>query len=135
MPTPDTHTAPDPRGVPAATGHHGDRADGVDPRLLEFVAVPQATADGMLEAEHALSVLRDRAELTASPEARAELAAEALDQVESQLALVRDRRKDLDGIEGRLWARRNRLERILIAARGRDWWRAHRESGRRVGAV
>jgi hypothetical protein len=29
-------------------------------------------------------------------------------------------------MEGKLWARRNRLERFLINARGRAWWQARR---------
>jgi hypothetical protein len=64
-------------------------------------------------------------------EAQAELAAEALDQVERQLSLTRGRRRQLDSVEGKLWSRRNRLERFLIDARGRDWWQARRNQARR----
>jgi hypothetical protein len=60
------------------------------------------------------------------PEARAQAAAEALEEVERELLLARERRKELDGIEGRLWARRNRLERVLIHTRGRAWWHDRR---------
>jgi hypothetical protein len=47
-----------------------------------------------------------------------------LDDVERQLGLVRERRRRLDRDEQRLWARRNRLERTLIGARGSAWWHA-----------
>jgi hypothetical protein len=68
-------------------------------------------------------------ELGPAPDgARAMLdAEEALDQVERQLQLARERRRELDGVEGALWARRNRLERFLIHARGPAWWRARRK--------
>jgi hypothetical protein len=91
---------------------------------IEAIGSARESARGMLEAEDALSVLRERFESTDDPEAQGELAVEALDQVERQLRLTRERRRGLDSIEGRLWARRNRLERFLIHARGRVWWRA-----------
>jgi hypothetical protein len=64
------------------------------------------------------------------PRAQSELAAEALDQVERELGAIRERRQQLDSSEGKLWSRRNRLERFLIDARGLDWWRARRERAR-----
>lgn len=81
-------------------------------------------------AEETLSRLRRRFEQTDDPRAQSELAAEALDHVERELGLIRERRQQLDSNEGRLWARRNRLERFLIDTRGRDWWRARREHAR-----
>jgi hypothetical protein len=80
----------------------------------------------MLEAEDALRAVRERFQRSDDPDVRGELAAEALEHVERQLTLTRERRKGLDSIEGKLWARRNRLERFLIHARGRAWWRARR---------
>jgi hypothetical protein len=80
--------------------------------------------------EDALSVLRQRFERTDDPQTRSELAAEALDYVERQLELMREQRQQLDSNEGKLWASRNRLERLLIDARGRDWWRARRDRAR-----
>jgi hypothetical protein len=92
------------------------------------------TTRGMLEAEDSLRVLRERFEQADDPETQGELAAEALDQVERQLNLTRGRRHELDSIEGKLWARRNRLERLLIGTRGRAWWRERRTStARRSG--
>ncbi|HEY4427546.1 MAG TPA: hypothetical protein VGN08_05015 [Solirubrobacteraceae bacterium] len=85
----------------------------------------QQTARDMLDAEDALHVLRERFEQTEDHETQGELAASALDLVERQLELTRERRHKLDGIEGQLWSRRNRLERFLISTRGTAWWHAH----------
>jgi hypothetical protein len=98
-------------------------------RIAEQLAVAQESARGMLEAEDALRLARQRFERAEDPQIRAELAVEALDHVERELRLTRERRQQLDGIEGGLWARRNRLERFLIRARGRAWWHARRKSG------
>jgi hypothetical protein len=86
----------------------------------------QDAARGLREAEEALEVVRQRFERTEDEGARDQLAAEALEHVERQLALARERRRQLDSVEAKLWARRNRIERLLIHARGSDWWRARR---------
>jgi hypothetical protein len=99
-------------------------------RVTELLGVAQETTQGMLDAEEALQGLRARFGQTEDTDAQAELAAEALDHVERQLALMRERRRLLDGVEGTLWSRRNRLERFLIEARGTAWWRAHRNKPR-----
>jgi hypothetical protein len=80
----------------------------------------------MRGAEEALGRVRQRFEHAEDPQTQAELAAEALEYVEQQLKLTRERRRELDGLEGRLWARRNRLERFLIHTRGIAWWQARR---------
>ena len=54
----------------------------------------------------------------------------ALEQVERQMQLTRERRQQLEDVEGRLWARRNRLEQFLIHTRGLAWWRARRDTAR-----
>jgi hypothetical protein len=95
-------------------------------RVTELVSEAHEAARGMVEAEDALRLVRERFQRTGDPEAQGELAAAALDQVERQLRLTRQRRQGLDSIEGKLWARRNALERFLIHARGRAWWRARR---------
>jgi hypothetical protein len=117
-------TAPSREGV-------GDPFNGVtDGRtalhVTELVGEAQEAARGMVEAEDALRLVCEHFERTHDPEAQGELAAEALDHVERQLALTRHRRQGLDSIEGKLWARRNALERFLIHTRGRAWWRARR---------
>jgi len=86
--------------------------------------------DSQASAEEALSRLRRRFEQTDDPRAQSELAAEALDQVERELGAIRERRQQLDSSEGKLWSRRNRLERFLIDTSGLDWWRARRERTR-----
>jgi hypothetical protein len=92
--------------------------------VTELVGQAQEAARGMIEAEDALRLVSEHFERTDDPEARGELAAEALDHVERQLRLTRQRRQGLDSIEGKLWSRRNALERFLIHTRGRAWWRA-----------
>jgi len=100
--------------------------EGTLPRVGELLGRAQETARGMAEAEDELRLVRERFQRTKDPELQGDLAAEALDQVERQLALTRERRQGLDSMEGKLWARRNRLERFLIHARGRAWWQARR---------
>jgi hypothetical protein len=90
----------------------------------------EAPERSQASADEVLSRLRRRFEQTDDPRAQSELAAEALDHVERELGLIRERRQQLDSNEGKLWARRNRLERFLIDTRGRDWWRERREHAR-----
>ena len=97
------------------------------PDLKGLLDGAQQTARDIFEAEEALRSLRERFEGTEDEEARAELAAEALDHVDRQLELAGERRRALDGVEGTLWARRNRLEQFLIHTRGIDWWHARRK--------
>jgi hypothetical protein len=96
-----------------------------DLHLRPMLDAEQESGRAMLEAEDALQVVRERFELTEDPEVRGELAASALEQVDRQMELTRERRQNLDGFEGRLWTRRNRLEGFLIQARGTAWWHAH----------
>jgi hypothetical protein len=86
------------------------------------------------EADEALALLHSRFEQTQDPAIKEEIAEEALDLVERQLTAARDWRGRLDSLEGSLWARRNRIERFLIGARGRAWWRARRERAGRCAA-
>jgi hypothetical protein len=96
------------------------------PDLDELLGRAQETARGMAEAEKALEIVRRRYAQARDPDAQGRLAAEALEQVERQLSLARERRRQLDSIEAKLWARRNRIERSLIQVRGSGWWRARR---------
>jgi hypothetical protein len=104
-------------------------------QLREIPGPAGATARGMLEAEEALRLVRQRSEHTEDPEVRGELAAEALDHVERQLQLTRERRWQLDGTEAKLWATQNRLEEFLIRTRGSAWWRARRAAARMKAAA
>lgn len=100
------------------------------PRLREILGHAEETARGMLEAEQALGLLRQRFEHTEDSELQGELAAEALDHVERQMRLMQERRRQLDVTEARLWARQNRLEGFLIHTRGSAWWHARRNIAR-----
>jgi hypothetical protein len=115
----------------AAADPFGD-AGGEDTflRVGELLGRAQETARAMGGAEDALRLVRERFQQTEDPELQGDLAAEALDQVERQLTLTRERRQGLDSIEGKLWGRRNRLERFLIQARGLAWWQARRNPTR-----
>ena len=125
------HDAVDPHDVEPAGGA-GDAAlpDGLgvvgatSPRVRELLNETQKTARGVLEAEEALRLVRQRFEHTEDPAAREELAVEALDLVERQLNLAAEHRLHLSGVETELWASRNHLEQFLIQTRGIDWWHA-----------
>ncbi len=112
-------------------------ADGeTTPQLRDVLGPAVQTARGMLEAEDALHLVRQRFEQTVDPEVQGELAAQALEHVERQLELTRGRRRQLDSIEAKLWGRKNRLEGFLIHTRGSAWWHARRaETGSRLDAV
>ena len=113
------------RGTPGQT--EGERAPRPSTRLIPVTPGP---ADTMLVGEQELENLKECFEQTRDRRAKGELAASALERIERQLRLARGRRQELDSIEGRLWARRNRLERFLIQTKGRTWWRHHREASR-----
>jgi hypothetical protein len=100
------------------------------PQLREVLGPAERTAIGMLEAEDALHLVRQRFEQTTDPEEQGELAAQALEHVERQLVLTHERRRQLDKIEAKLWGRQNRLEGFLIHTRGSAWWHARRKTAR-----
>jgi len=100
------------------------------PQLREILGPAEEIARGMLEAEEALRLVRQRFEHTDDPELQGELAAEALDHVERQMQLTHERRRQLDSTEAKLWARQNRLEGFLIHTRGSAWWHARRNTAR-----
>jgi hypothetical protein len=101
----------------------------------ELLEAATDSVPDMLDDEQTLRLMRQRFEHTEDPEAQGELAAEALDYIEHKLQLTRERRRQLEGVEGTLWARRNRLERFLIHTRGIGWWRARRNLPRPQGAA
>lgn len=103
------------------------------PQLREVLGPAEEIARDMLEAEDALQLVRQRFTQTVDPEAQGELAAQALEHVERQLKLAHERRRQLDGIEAKLWGRQHRLEGFLIHTRGSAWWHARRsENGSRL---
>lgn len=126
----ELHLAPvapaDERAVEAAVAE-------TTPQLRDVLAPAEETARGMLEAEDAFQLVRQRFEQSADPREQGELAAQALEHVERQLELARERRRQLDGLEAKLWGRQNRLEGFLIHTRGSAWWHAHRaQTGSRL---
>jgi hypothetical protein len=116
--------------APVAQGAADVGREETIPRLREVLGPAEESARGMLEAEDALHLVRQRFEQTLDPEKQGELAAEALEHVERQLEIMRERRRQLDSIEAKLWARQNRLEGFLIHTRGSAWWHAHRTETR-----
>jgi hypothetical protein len=107
-----------------------------NPRLRQVLGPAEQSARGMLEAEDALELVRQRFHETVDPEEQAELAVEALEHIERQLALTHERRRQLDSIEAKLWGRQHRLEGFLIHTRGSAWWHARRaQTGSRLHAV
>jgi hypothetical protein len=95
--------------------------------VSELLGVAQQTARGMLEAEDNIRLLREQFEQTQELEARGELAAHALDQVEVQLRLMRERRK--------AWtASKASCGRGEIASSGFSYTRGERPGGAR-GAI
>jgi len=125
------HDATDPQGVAPTTGAEDAAPPSglgpvgeTTPRVRELLNGTQETARGVLEAEEALHLVRQRFEHTEDPEARAGLAVEALDLVERQLNLTAEHRLHVSGVETELWANRNHLEQLLIQTRGIDWWHA-----------
>jgi hypothetical protein len=105
------------------------------PQLREILGAAEESARGMLEAEEALRRVHQRFEHTEDPEVQGELAAEALEHVERHLELTHERRRQLDSIEAKLWARQNRLEGFLIHTRGSAWWHARRTETARLHTV
>jgi hypothetical protein len=99
-----------------------------DEPLAGLLDPEQESAGAIVEAEEALRVVRERFERTEDPELQGELAVDALGHVERQLKLTRERRRALDRVEGKLWARRNRIERFLIQRRGSTWWHSRNHS-------
>ena len=119
-----------PRSALAAQGEAAAPPGDTAAQLNDMLGPGEETARGMLEAEGALHLVRQRFENTEDPHQQQELAAEALDHVERQLQLLHDRRRQLDSAEAKLWARQNRLEGFLIQTRGSAWWHARRDTVR-----
>jgi DNA-binding transcriptional MerR regulator len=83
-------------------------------RLKELLNVSLDDLKLLVEAEDARAALRaEWHEGDPGAERRREIAAEALAHVERQLALVRARRQEIDGLEQDLAGRRERLRALL----------------------
>jgi DNA-binding transcriptional MerR regulator len=84
-------------------------------RLKQLLGLSLDAVRGLLEAEDARRLLRERFQRTADPDERLEIIVEAIGHVERQLELVRARRRELDKLERELTDRRRRLRRRLAA--------------------
>jgi DNA-binding transcriptional MerR regulator len=94
-----------------------DAAD--EARLSELIRVRDLLGLSLAElrawdaAEHARAVLRERWAADPSEGERAQIAAEAREPIETQLALVRSRRAALEELEDELVAKRRRMREVL----------------------
>jgi hypothetical protein len=87
------------------------------PRGSRLLRVTRDTARGLLKADEALGRVGQRSEHREDNDAQGEPVPAALRRVERQLNRTRERRRELDSVEGKLWARRNRLARFLTHTR------------------
>ena len=82
-------------------------------RLRDLLGISLEELKGLLEAEEARAVIRERWQNTDDPGEQTQLLEQAHEHVEAQLALVRSRRAALDQLEGELTARRKRIRSRL----------------------
>ena len=82
-------------------------------RLRDLLGLPLEELKGLLEAEEARALLRDRFRATGSGEQRRELLEQGLAHVEAQLTLVRRREQALAALCQELTAKRKRLRAQL----------------------
>jgi DNA-binding transcriptional MerR regulator len=82
-------------------------------RLRDLLGISLEELKGLLEAEEARAVLRERYQHTDDPAEQKQLLDQAHGHVEAQLALVRSRRAALDQLEGELTSRRKRIRSRL----------------------
>src|ERR1700751_6151960 len=129
MQAPDIEPPVAPTGLADEDDAEASLGDAI-PQLKEMLGPAEETARGMLEAEEALRLALQRFAQNGDPEIRGEVPAETLDHVERQLQLTRERRRQLDRTEAKLWTRQNRLEGFLIHTRGSAWWHARTSAAR-----
>jgi DNA-binding transcriptional MerR regulator len=86
-------------------------------RLKELLVLSLEAVRGMLEAEEARRVLRERFFSTEDPHERRGILQDALVHVERQLELVRERRLALDEFEQELTSKRRSIRRRLQSRR------------------
>jgi DNA-binding transcriptional MerR regulator len=84
-------------------------------RLKNLLGLSLDELRGLLEAEEARRLLRERWHATEDPLERREILQAAIGHVERQLALVRTRRTEIDKLEAELGDKRRRLRSRLAA--------------------
>jgi MerR family transcriptional regulator, repressor of the yfmOP operon len=82
-------------------------------RLRDLLGISLEELKGLLEAEEARAVLRERWEHTDDAGEQKQILEQAHGHLEAQLALVRSRRAALDQLEGELTTRRKRIRSRL----------------------
>ena len=82
-------------------------------RVRDLLGLSLAELRAWDEAEQARAALRERWAADPSERERAQIAAEAREPLETQLALVRGRREALEELEDELVAKRRRMREIL----------------------
>jgi DNA-binding transcriptional MerR regulator len=82
-------------------------------RLRDLLGISLEELKGLVEAEEARAVIRERYQTTDDPGEQKQLLDQAHGHVEAQLALVRSRRAALDQLESELCERRKRIRRRL----------------------
>ena len=85
-------------------------------RLKQLLNVSLDELKLLADAETARAALRAEWHEIEDPERRREIAREAMAHLDRQLALVRRRLEELDGLEAQLSQRRARIEEVLAAA-------------------
>jgi len=84
-------------------------------RLKNLLGLSLDELSGLVEAEEARRLLRERWHRTEDPGERHEILVAAIGHVERQLALVRARRTDIDKLEAELADKRRRLRNRLAS--------------------
>jgi MerR family transcriptional regulator, repressor of the yfmOP operon len=87
-------------------------------RLRDLLGISLEELKGLLEAEEARAVLRERFQRTDDAVEQRQILDQAHGHVEAQLALVRSRRAALDQLESELTARRKRIRSRLKEIEG-----------------
>jgi len=87
-------------------------------RLRDLLGISLEELKGLVEAEEARAVIRERFQTTDDPAEQKQLLEQAHGHVEAQLALVRSRREALDQLEGELTTRRKRIRSRLKEIEG-----------------
>jgi DNA-binding transcriptional MerR regulator len=86
-------------------------------RLRDLLGLSLDQLSRLLEAETARAELRREYQQTEQPAKRRRILEQALGHISTQLELVRGRRAELEGLEGELSERRDRVEHALAELR------------------
>lgn len=108
-------------GAPRPIGGHRSYSETEVERLAEILRLKALlglsldAVQGMLEAEDARRLLRERFHRAEHPQEQREIVIDALGHVDRQLSLARERRAELGRFEQELAAKRHKLRRRLTS--------------------